>query len=617
MTSSPQDGEPPFDGSDGDSVQDDAIIGVVFRRSLVAFASIGLIALAAVFVLRRPAAEAPESLIETTAPEQIVADETAPSVAFSNIAEAAGVDFVHFNGARGEKLLPETMGGGVALFDYDGDGDLDILFTNGAAWPHHPSPSPVPTPRLYENDGTGQFQDVTQGAGLDRPFYGTGIATADYDGDGDTDLYLTSVTSNRLLRNDGGRFTDVTEESGTGGAEIWSTGAAFFDYDGDQDLDLFVGNYVVWSKEIDLQLDYRLTGVGRAYGPPINYAGTDSVLYRNLGDGRFEDVSEAAGILVANPATGAPVGKALGLSVVDVDQDGHLDLLVANDTVRNFFFHNLGDGTFEEIGEVSGVAYDRNGAATGAMGTDIGYYRNDEQLGFVIGNFANEMTSVYVSSGTSGFFTDEAISDGIGAPTRRALSFGVLLFDYDLDGRLDLVQANGHLEESIASVDPSQSYAQATQLFWNAGPNASRGFVEIESDTTGDLAEAIVGRGSAYGDIDGDGDLDLLLTQVGAAPKLLRNDQTLDHHWLRVQLVGTPPSVDAIGAQVTLRTGETTQTRIVSPTRSYLSQSELTVTFGLGTATQVDEIRVLWPDGKTTFVENPELDRILTIRQSE
>ena len=256
---------------------------------------------------------------------------------------------------------------------------------------------------------------------------------------------------------------DAASEAGVAGAaDAWSTGAAFFDLENDGDLDLFVCNYVRWSRQIDLALDYRLTGVGRAYGPPVNYEGTHSSLYRNEGDGTFADVSAGAGIEVANTATGVPVGKALAVLPVDVDVDGRTDLLIANDTVRNFFFHNLGDGVFEEVGELWGLAYGRNGEATGAMGLDVAHYRNDAEIGFAIGNFANEMTSLYLSQGDPTLYADEAISEGVGAPSRLALSFGVLFFDADLDGRQDLLQANGHLESEINAVDPSQTYEQTS-----------------------------------------------------------------------------------------------------------------------------------------------------------
>ena len=612
--------EEPLGASEDEYVpEDDSVIGVAFRRSLIALAAVA-IAAGAVYLLSSRAREAaPEQVIDAAAPEQVVVAAEAPEVRFADVTAAAGIDFEHSNGAYGDKLLPETMGGGVAFFDYDGDGDEDLVFVNSSNWPHQPARRPDPTMALYRNDGSGHFEDVTAETGLSLSFYGMGVAAGDIDADGDTDLFLTAVGENRLLLNDGGRFRDVTGEAGVAGAaDEWSTGAGFFDADGDGDLDLFVCNYVRWSKEIDFELDFRLTGVGRAFGPPQSYQGTYPYLYLNRGDGTFADVSESAGIRVDNPATGAPMAKSLALGPADVDGDGRIDLLVANDTVRNFFFHNLGGGadggvTFEEVGEDFGVAYDRNGNATGAMGVDSAYYRNDHNLGFMIGNFANEMSSVYMAQDDPAFFVDESISEGIGAPSRLALTFGLFLFDYDLDGRLDMLQANGHIENEIARVDPSQAYRQSAQLFWNAG---DEGFIRVEPAATGDLAREIVGRGAAYADIDADGDLDVVLTQIAGPALLLRNDQREGHHWLRVRLEGRPPNRDAIGAWVELTAGGVTQRRQVMPTRSYLSQVERTVTFGLGAATRVDSLRVTWPDGTRQAVEGVEVDRLRVVEQS-
>lgn len=602
--------DPSLDNDEEWVPEDDAVIGRAFRRSLLAIAGIALVVALGIFLSRNEEAAGPERAIERSAPEVVVETADPPQVVFTEHTAEAGVDFVHFNGAVGEKLLPETMGGGVAFFDIDNDGDQDLLFTNSCDWPHTEKPrNPQPTPALYRNNGEGAFENITVGSGLDRPFYGMGVAVADYDADGWTDLFLTAVGGNRLYRNLGDNtFREVTARAGVaGGEQEWSASATFFDADGDGDLDLFVTNYVRWSKEIDFELDYRLTGVGRAYGPPQNYQGTYSYLYRNKGDGTFEDISAEAGIRIENPATQVPVGKSLAVAVVDVDVDGYQDFFVANDTVRNFFFHNRGDGTFEEVGEIFGLAYDRNGNATGAMGADVAFYRNDQNLGFMIGNFANEMTSVYVAQDDPGIFVDEAIGEGIGAPSRRMLSFGVLLFDYDLDGRLDLLQANGHLEEEIGSVDPSQQYRQSAQLFWNAGLEG--GFVPVEPDSTGDLARPIVGRGSAYADIDGDGDLDLALAQVGGSPLLLRNEQATGHHWLRLELVGRAPNLDAIGAWVEVEVGGMVQRHQVMPTRSYLSQVEKALTFGLGTAEALDRVEVFWPGGETQVLEGLEIDR--------
>jgi hypothetical protein len=593
---------------------DDAVIGVAFRRSLLVIAILAALAGAFLWWSRRPVEEAPEKAIQREAPRTVVAEAKAPAARFTEIAREAGIDFVHFNGAEGEKLLPETMGSGAAFFDFDNDQDQDLLLVNSTYWPHGRSVDPPPTARLYANDGRGRFRDVSEEAGLAVELYGTGVAVGDYDGDGWSDVLLTAVGRNRLFSNRRGRFEEVSEDAGIGGdPEQWSSSAAFFDYDGDGDLDLFVANYVRWSREIDFEIDYRLTGVGRAYGPPFNYEGTFPYLYRNNGDGTFADVSAESGVEVRNQATGVPVAKTLGVLPVDVDEDGWVDLFLANDTVRNFLFHNRGDGTFEEVGEFWGIAYGRNGEATGAMGVDAAYYRNNSELGFAVGNFSNEMTSLYLSQGDPTLYADEAIGEGVGAPSRMALSFGVIFLDYDLDGRLDILQTNGHLESEINAVDPSQTYAQPAQLFWNAGPDQRTGFLNVATEELGDLGQPIVGRGSAFADIDGDGDLDLVLTQVGRRPLLLRNDSSSSNHWLRVKLLGRPPNREAIGARLELTAGGITQKRVVMPARGYQSHSELPGTFGLGKADSVDSLVVVWPDGTRQEVEVEVIDGSMTV----
>ena len=596
---------------------DDRVIGRAFRWSMVVVVvAVGVVAMA-IWLLRRPESPPPTHATPNAVPETVETSGEPPPVVFTDITTDSGIGFVHENGATGDKLLPETMGGGCAFLDYDNDGDQDLLLVNSNRWPEAaPGAGPAATMALYRNDGAGGFEDVTASSGLAVSFYGMGAAVGDYDGDGDVDVFFTAVGSNRLFRNDGGQFVDVSATAGVAGdPKQWSSSAAFVDVDNDADLDLFVCNYVRWSREIDLAVDYRLVGVGRAYGPPMNFEGTHCTLYRNNGDGTFTDVSAAVGIQVENIATGAPVGKALGVAPVDVDGDGYIDLFVANDTVRNFFFHNQGDGTFVEKATLYGLSFDRNGNATGAMGIDAGHFRNDDNLGFFIGNFANEMTSVYVSQDDRSLFADEAITEGIGGPTRRMLTFGLVLFDYDLDGRLDLLQANGHIEDRINVVQASQHYRQPAQLFWNAGPDARATFVPVERESVGDLAKPIVGRGVAFADIDNDGDLDVLLTQTGGPPLLLRNDQRLGRNALRIRLVGRTVNRDAIGAWIEVTDDLGTQRRQVMPTRSYLSQVELPVTFGLGRASEC-KVKVLWPGGRSDSLGTFEAGYTYTIDES-
>jgi len=339
-----------------------------------------------------------------------------PDVQFTDVTQAAGIAFVHVNGAYGDKLLPETMGSGCAFLDFDNDNDQDLLLVNSCYWPSDQSPkadaNPTPTASLYRNDGTGRFEDVTSGSGLDVTFYGTGVAVGDANGDGLCDLFISAVGPNRFFLNRGdGRFEETTAAAGlAGGENEWSTSCGFFDYDRDGDLDLFVCNYVRWSKDVDLSQNFSLTGIGRAYGPPVLFEGTFPYLYRNEGDGRFTDVSSECGIQVVNPATGVPIAKSLGLTFADLEDDGWIDVLVANDTVQNFVLHNRGDGTFEEIGAPSGMGYDSAGKARGAMGIDAGSFRNDGALGVAIGNFANEMTALYVSQGQPLLYADEVQS---------------------------------------------------------------------------------------------------------------------------------------------------------------------------------------------------------------
>jgi hypothetical protein len=541
-----------------------------------------------------------------------------PRVEFTDITKQSGITFVHNNGAAGDKLLPETMGGGVAFFDFDNDGKQDLLFINSTWWPGHIPAGKSPTiMALYHNDGKGHFTDVTANSGLDVSLYGMGVAIADYDNDGLPDVFVTCVGGNHLFHNEGqGKFREVTETAGVAGAaDGWSTSAAWIDYDNDGKLDLFVCNYVRWSPELDRGASFELPQIGRAYGPPRKFQGTFPYLYHNEGNGHFRDASAQAGLQVKDPATGLPMAKSLAVAPVDVDNDGWIDLVVANDTVQNFLFHNEHNGTFKEIGARSGVAYDAYGLTRGAMGIDSARFRNDDTLGIAVGNFANEMNALYVAQRDSLVFADEAIKEGVGPASQKLLKFGLFFFDYDLDGRLDVLTANGHLEPEINRVDPLQHYRQPAQLFWNRGDSKGTGFVPVPPEKCGnDLLKPMVGRGSAFADIDGDGDLDIILTQVGGPPLLLRNDQSLHHHWIRLKLVGAKSNRDAIGAWIKVRVNGHTLSRQVMPTRSYLSQSELPVTIGLGKADKVESVEIVWPGGRKQKAA-PQIDRLTVITE--
>jgi hypothetical protein len=522
-------------------------------------------------------------------------------VRFVEVTDEAGIDFRHFNGARGKRLLPETMGAGCAFVDFDWDGDQDIVLVNSAPWPGD-EVEPPPTQALYENDGGGRYRDVTVERGLAVTFYGMGVAVGDYDNDGWEDLFFTAVGPHRLFRNvEGKRFEETTAAVGLRQSDthVWSTGAAFLDYDVDGRLDLFVCRYVEWSPEVDLAQDFQITGIGRAYGPPQNFAGVLPRLYRNVG-GRFEDASSAAGIEVLNRLTGKPMAKSLGVAVHDMDEDGYPEIAISNDTVQNFLFHNRGDGTFEEVGVVMGFAFDPSGNTRGAMGIDWADGEDPGAKAIVVGNFANEATAVYRSPDpTSIPFRDDAIAQGIGNPSRKFMKFGVFFFDLDLDGRLDIFEANGHLEHEIATVQREQTYEQPAQVFWRAPPGSPRGYEVLGPEQLGpDLFRPMVGRGAACADVDGDGDLDVLCSPNGQRARLFRNDGGDRNGWIRLRLVGTRANRSALGARVEARVADRVLEAQLSSGRSYLSQCESVISFGLGGAPEAREVRIFWPGRK-------------------
>ena len=573
-----------------------------------------------------------------------------PEVRFTDITREAGITFRHFNGAVGRKLLPETMGSGVAFLDYNNDGRQDILLINSCPWPGEVASAP-PTLQLYRNDGKNKFTDVTREAGLDLTLFGMGVTVGDYDNDGWPDLFITAVGGNRLFRNvDGKRFVDVTVEAGLGrtGPGLpqglsrqeflklkepipFPSSATFVDYDGDGRLDLFVCYYVHWSPAIDLSISSNTVGVDRAYIGPAQFDGTTCVLYRNVDGKRFEDVSAQAGVQVYNKegqdssARKRAVGKSLGVIVCDPDDDGWPDLIVSNDTVQNFFFHNelakdgSGRRVYREMGLISNVAY-VEGTPRGGMGIDWGEFR-PRNYAILIANFANEPNSLLCQEIPRRLsFSDQAFTVGLVGPSKTPLKFGAFFFDYDLDGRLDLLTCNGHLEPEISKIQPGQTYAQAPQLFWNTG-RQSGAFEPVRKEQGGtDLFQEIVGRGSAYADIDGDGDLDLLLMNNNGPPLLLRNDNNLKNHWVRLKLIGdgVRSNKSAIGARVTIEAGSLVQHAQVTAARGYLSQSELPLTFGLGKIDKIDRVTIRWPGaraGEPTVLTNLAIDKEHTIQQ--
>ena len=528
----------------------------------------------------------------------------AQQVRFVDVTEAAGIRFVHENGAFGEKYLPETMGSGVVVFDSDGDGDQDLLFVNSRRWPGRRT-APEPTAALYRNRGDGTFEDATAGSGLDEPLYGIGAAAADYDADGDQDLYLAVLGPNRLLENIGGGVFREAPHAASVADPGFSSGATWFDADGDRDLDLFVLNYVEWSIEEDIFC--ALDGVNKSYCTPESYNGASAVLYRNDGAAGFTDVTEAAGLL-------NPRGKGLGVAVLDFDDDGLPDLAVANDTQPNYLYRNQGGGRFEDAGVLAGIAFAENGAARGAMGIDASDYDGDGLPDIVIGNFSNEMVSLYHNEGV-GFFIDQAPVSEIGRNSLLTLAFGAFFFDYDLDGRQDIFVANGHVENDIAAVQQRVTYRQAPHLFRNRGDG---GFEEVTIGSP-DLVHPIVARGAAFGDLDGDGDPDLVVSENGGPARVFRNEGGERNGWVAFRLRGADSNRDGIGAKITVVIEEEgmtrTETRVVKSATGYASQNQLEVTFGLGPQGRAASALVRWPSGARSDIESPPARQILLVEE--
>jgi len=515
----------------------------------------------------------------------------APSPGFrlADVTSSAGIPFQHNSGAFGGKFLPETMGSGCAFLDYDRDGWQDILLVNGMDWPGHKKQRS--TLRLYHNNGNGTFTDVTSRSGLEIEMYGMGVAVGDYDNDGFPDILITCVGQNRLFHNTGkGTFVDLTEASGFGKRQAFSTSALWFDYDRDGLLDLFVCNYVKWSPEHDVFCS--LDGKHKSYCTPEAYRGETCWLFHNRGNGTFEDVTASSGIFDSS-------SKSLGVAMLDDDQDGWLDLLVANDTQPNKLYRNQRNGTFKDRAVEFGLAFSSEGKARAGMGVDVADFTNSGRLGVAITNFDNEMTGLYQFSGKS--YEDVAAQSGVGIASKNSLGFGCAFLDANLDGWLDLAVANGHIDETVRNIRGNVGYAQPPLLFLNDGRDK---FHDVANELGGGFEQPKVGRGLAYGDFDRDGDLDILLTTNNGAAHLYRNDQRSGNRSIRFRLVGTKSNRDGIGATVRVVSGGLSQWRMVKSGSSYLSQSELPVTFGLEKRDRVERAEVTWPSGRTEEFTN-------------
>jgi len=543
--------------------------------------------------------------VEPKAPanQKTAAAKAQAGITFTNVAREAGLRFRHFSGASPEKYVLETMGSGAAFLDFDNDGRLDIFLVNGSSVPGNPAPKGTGH-ALYRNQGDGTFVDVTAKAGMaSEGHYGMGVAAADYDGDGWTDIFVTGFGRNILYRNLGnGTFEDVTAKAGVGGGG-WSTSAAFLDYDRDGKLDLFVARYVDFEFARNRVCGDNIRRI-RGYCHPDVYDGLTSLLYHNQGDGTFQDASQEAGIA-------AHTGKGLGVVAADFDLDGWVDLYVANDSVRNFLFRNRGDGTLEETGVRAGVAFDDGGRPQAGMGTAAGDYDGDGRADLIVTNLDHEYNNLYRNLGAA--FADLSYQTGFAPASIPLVGWGAEFFDFDNDSDLDVLVVNGHVIDNVALLRPEASYPQPKLLFENTGGR----FREAAKEHGAALSQPQVSRGAAFGDYDNDGDVDVLVLNLGGAPELLRNDGGNRGHWLSLALEGTKSPRDAIGAVVRATVGGKTLTRFLTGGGSYLSASDHRIHLGLGAAESAERIEIRWPSGALEVLENVPAGKFYQVREGE
>jgi len=522
-------------------------------------------------------------------------------IVLSDVTKETGITFIHTDGSSGRRYIVETVSAGLALFDYDGDGDEDIYFLNGAPLKGTKVSKP-PTDALYRNDGNFKFTDVTKQAGVGDTGFGLGIAAADYDNDGDLDIYINNYGPNVLYRNNGdGTFTDVTAQAGVANGDKVGAAAMFLDMDKDGDLDLFVGNYVAFTYENHRP---QSTAGIPMYGGPMDYPPQPSDLYRNNGDGTFTNVSVESGIAEQK-------GSAMGGVCADYDNDGDTDIRIVNDVNADFLYENDGTGKFEEVALLSGLAYNVHGKSLGSMGVDCGDYDNDGLLDFYQTSYNKELTVLYKNIDGK-MFEDVTLSTGAGDGTYPHVTWGTGLVDFDNDGDKDIFVACGHIQDNIDLFDNTGTYLVENILLMNTGDGK---FVNVSKESGDGMKVKLSSRGAAFDDLDGDGDIDVVIQNSRREPTILRNDTQNGNHWIRIRLHGVKTNRDGIGARVKVTAGDLVQIDEVHSGRSYQSHYGLWLHFGLGKREKIDRIEVRWIGGGTDVIENVSVDQRLIITE--